>query len=133
MYQFASGSFISGLFTAKADGLLAGTPILLESTGDLAVATNALAIDGVTTTDADDGDYVGFQDKGFCRTSMIDGVINGAIAIGDWLEINSGKFVKFVAGVKVAVALTAVTTDMDATVKADAYPLGLTLPLIKLL
>ncbi len=132
MYQFVSGSFVSGEFTAKTDSLKAGTPILVESTGDLATATDALAIHGVTTTDADDGDYVGFQDKGFCRTSMIDGS-GSAIAIGDQLEVASGKFVKKDAGVAVAVALTAVTANLAAKTIDDAYPSGLTLPLIKLL
>jgi hypothetical protein len=133
MYQFVSGSFISGLFTSKNDLMKAGTPILLESTGDLETATAAIAIDGIMTTDADDGDYVGFQDKGFCRTSMIDGS-GSAIAIGDTLEVGAaGKLVKVAIGVAVAVACTAVTTDMSTSTKDDAFQVGLTLPLIKLL
>lgn len=131
MYQFASGAFISGLFTAH-EALTAGQPILVNSDGELAVATDDLAIHGVVTTDTAVGLHVGFQGNGFLRTTMIDGS-GQAIAIGDQLEVDTGKFIKLNNGVAVAVALTAVTTNMATTVKADAYDSGLTLPLIKLL
>lgn len=133
MYQFASGAFISGLFTAH-EAITAGTPILVNSDGELAIATNDLAIHGVATTDVAIGLPIGFQGTGFLRTSMIDGTIGaGAIAIGDELEVASGKFAKKEHGVAVAIALTAVTTNMSTKTNDDAFDAGLTLPLIKLL
>lgn len=129
MYQFHSGFSFSNSILAGA-ALTSGQPVALSS-GELVVATDAAAIAGVVTTTVADGKEVGFQAAGFCGTSMIDGS-GTAIAVGDELEVASGKFVKKTSGVAVAVAMTAVTTNLSTATAALSLTSAFALPVIRL-
>jgi len=116
MYQFNSGFSSINNFVVGAGGVKAGQPIKFAA-GKLVVASAASTIVGVATTTVAQNGNVGFQAGGTLSTSMIDGT--SAIAVGDELEVGAnGILVKKSAGSAVAIALTAVTTNMSTTSEA---------------
>lgn len=117
MYQFRTGFSISNNFTAH-EALVAGAPVSLNADGELAKTADAAAMDGVVTTTASAGDYVGCQTSGFCATNQVNGG-GAAIDFADQLEVSAGLFIKVGGGTVVAKSwgecdsnISASTTEM---------------------
>lgn len=118
MYQFHTGFMYSNSLTAHED-LVSGSPVALNADGELAIAADNAAIDGVVTTTVSSGDYVGLQTAGFCSTNRVDGTAGGAtlgpIDFADQLEVDSGLFIKIAAGTAVAKSWGMCSTSLVAS------------------